>query len=136
MTLLKLKRFALSVIVVATGTVALATSLTPASYIDIELRIRQLTVDGMEQRHFLLKLQNKDSVEDQQDLDAETVSVVDDVFRDYGTNAGKHAAYGTQNVEAIEKYLIDNPTIKQQLESIDVEFERLSSLISAELGNN
>jgi len=135
MNILNPKYLVLSAILLSASFVASAQALTPATYIEIELQIRQLTNDGMAQRLFLLRLQNEDSLEDQQTLDVETVSLVNNIFQSYGTSAGKHTAYGTQQTEAITEFLNSNPSINQQFESISAEFENLSSLIRAELEN-
>ena len=116
--------------------VAIAQTLSPASYIDIELKVRQITNEGMQQRLFLIKLQSEDSVEDQYELDAETYNMINAVYESHGVTAGSHAAYGTRNVVAIDKFLMNKPTIRQELEAIGHEFDRLSSLIGAELVGN
>ena len=113
-----------------------AQSLTPEGYMEIELQIRQITNEGMQQRLFLLQLQNRDSIEDQNELDVETIDLINAVFEQHGVTAGMHAAFGTQNSAAIEGFLINNPEKQQQLDLISAEFQSLSSQISAELESN
>lgn len=112
-----------------------AQPLTPELYVDIEIQIRQLTNDGMQQRLFLLKVQNEDSIEDQGDLDGETVEMINQIFSSNGITASEHAAYGTQNTEAIGLFLNQHVSRQQRLAEISVEFQSLSSQITAELSN-
>jgi len=136
MKMLTRNRLALSAILLVFNTFVFAQSLTPATYIDIEIQVRQLTNDGMSQRLFLLKLQNEDSIEDQSDLDIDTLTAITEVFRSNGVTAGSHTAFGTQNAKRIADFLKANPDKQQQLDSIESEFELYSSQIRAALVGN
>ena len=107
------------------GGAARADGLTPESYLDIERKVRLLTISGMQQRLFLLGLQSGEETEDQTDLDDEINGLVLEVYAEAGTSAGEHAAYGSRESDAIDAWLEDNEGVAVELDTIAAEFERL-----------
>ncbi|RFA30104.1 hypothetical protein CAI21_07845 [Alkalilimnicola ehrlichii] len=104
-------------------------SLTPETFLQLEVEVRELTLAGMERRIELLANQAT-RVEDTS-LDNRTRRTIDAVYAEYGTSAGEHAAYGRQNSQAIEAWLDDNPSWKFRLLYLDNQFETLSERMQA-----
>jgi len=118
---------------VSCGATAMAQAMSPTIYVNIELKIRQLTNDGMAQRLFLLRLQDEDSLQHQNDLDFETRTLINAVYRGHGVTAGIHTAFGSQHAQSIASYLNENPEKAERFNIIQSEFELYSSQINAAL---
>lgn len=102
----------------------------PDMYVYVDVSVREVTLEGMRQR--LSLLQSSDySAESDAALDAQTRVQIADVYLQFGTTAGGHAAYGTRNRAQIEEWLEANPEWKDRYATLATQFRALSDQLSA-----
>lgn len=104
-------------------------TLTAESYLRLEYEVRQLTLEGMEQRIALL--QAGASLDDEERLDSRIRTSIDEVYRRYGTTPGAHAAFGNRETAAIGAWLDQNFSWKYRFQWLNSRFEALSQQIRA-----
>ncbi|WP_028671754.1 hypothetical protein [Saccharospirillum impatiens] len=100
----------------------LAQELTPAHYVELDIAVRQATLDGVEERLALLRAGVETDVIQQRDAD--TRQTITALYRQYGTTAPQAVAWATRNREAIEDWLAKNPEYQS-------EYHRLARLLDA-----
>lgn len=103
-----------------------AQSLSPQSFVQIDIAVREITLDGMNERILLLSTGSATS-KDELALDKAHQQAVADTYRTYGTTANAHTLYGTHNAQAIANWLEQNPEWQAHYDDIAAEFESLSA---------
>lgn len=111
-----------------------AETLTPGNWIEIELQIKELTVEGMKSRYHLLV--DNASLERQYEADAETQSQINRVYEAYGTTPIKHQNYGQHHSDDIQQLIMQNQAAQQRFEQISRDFESYVELISNQQQSN
>lgn len=124
--------FVLSVMILS-GQVA-ADPLTPGKWIEIELQVKELTVEGMKERYRLLA--ENTNLEHQYNADAQTQSQINRVYENHHTTAIKHQNYGQQHIKDIEREIMQNPVAQQRFEQVDRDFHTYVELISNQQQTN
>jgi hypothetical protein len=104
---------------------AIAQALSPETYIKADLEARRVTLAGMEAR--LVVRQRRANLEEEYRQAEENHQSVKEVFARYGVTGASHAAYGTQNREAIAAWLENNPEWQAQYDEIKARFVVLSN---------
>lgn len=103
---------------------------SPAEFVYVDLAVRGITLDGMEQRLALLQ-SGQYTVAADEAVDAATQDRVAEFFASYGTAAGAHAAYGTRNADSIRTWIDENPFWQERYAEMEARFDALSSQLSA-----
>ncbi len=116
------------ILFLAQPVITVAENLIPETYLQADVETRQLTLDGMSQQIQLLTMGASDDqinriVFDNQ-VDIETL------FNSFGTTGSAHSAYGTENREAIDTLVVNNPEWQQRYDALDAEFTTLSQQLS------
>lgn len=105
---------------------AYAQSLSPQSFVQIDIAAREITLDGMNARVILLS-SGSVTQEEELALDQANQQAVTDMYRTYGTTANAHTLYSTHNAQAITNWLEQNPEWQAHYDDIAAEFESLSA---------
>jgi len=107
--------------------------LTPQKYWDLEIKIRTLTVEGMQKR---LDCLNEDcNLDKQMFISNEYEKKIANLFRDYNTTPSKELIYENRNRKALQKYLQENENVLNRIENIKEQFENYSNQITAVMEN-
>lgn len=109
---------------------ALAESLTPALFVALELRVRELTVNDMETRLGLIQAHAHDEAWQQSTATAAQIS---QIYANHGTTPYDHAGYGATQAEAIAAWLDVHPHEQQRLRDLDNRFETLSAQFNTQM---
>lgn len=102
----------------------------PDMYVYIEVSAREATLEGMRQRLALLQSSGY-SVEADNAIDSQTRLRITDVYVQFDTTPGAHAAYGTRHGALIQAWLEEHPDWKNRYATLDSQFRSLSSQLSA-----
>jgi len=104
---------------------ALLPELSPETYIQADIEARLVTLAGMEAR--LAVRQRRANIMEEYHQAEESRQRVAEVFARYGVTGASHAAYGTQNQEAIATWLENYPEWQAQYDEIKARFIVLSN---------
>lgn len=126
-----MRRFLVSMTVVLALSVAGlahgAGELTPQRWVNIDIAVRQATLDSMDRHVALLSHAHRSA--DRWKLTDDNYRAVRGVYAKNGTNAGAHLAYSTKNQKQIDAWLKKNPDKQRTYRTLDARFKRLSSQI-------
>ncbi|WP_434354910.1 hypothetical protein NF212_09315 [Parasalinivibrio latis] len=111
------------------STAGVTEELSAETWVEIEIAVRSLTVEGMENRHAFL--QQGASLESQYDSDSDIQSRIGDIYRNNGTTAVDHINFGRHNHADITTWLDGQPGYQDQLDSIDSAFASAQARIAA-----
>ena len=101
--------------------------MAPHTYFEIEIRARQLTLDGMEAR--LLCMQNDCPESELHTLDQDNFNKVLAMHEEYGTTPSRLSGWYSNHMQETEGYLLNNPQIMIRLDELETSFEALSDAI-------
>ncbi len=105
---------------------AYAQSMTPQSFAQIDIAVREITLDGMNERVMLLS-SGSVTQEEELALDQAHQQVVTEMYRSYNTTANAHTLYGTRNAQAIANWIEQNPEWQAHYDDIAAEFASTSA---------
>lgn len=108
---------------------ALAGDLTPQTYVAVDAEVRELTLSGMAERLALLSSGNS-TPQQEAIIDADNRRAISQAYRDNGTTAAAHAAYGTQHADEIAAFLAAHPEWQAHFDVLADEMESLSSQLT------
>lgn len=97
----------LSALTVLAASVAFAGGLTPETFIQADVEVREITLAGMQSQIELLAAGA--SAEALSDADESNRGAVEQAFLRYGTTGAAHAAYGTRFAQEISSWLEEHP---------------------------
>jgi len=115
-------------IILGVSTLALA-DLIPKTYWELEIAIRTLTIEGMQQRVKCLH-QEECSLDKQMKLSSKYQEKIYKVFQDYNTTPSKELVYENKNRKIIEQYLQENEDISKKVDELKAQFENYSNQIT------
>jgi hypothetical protein len=102
----------------------------PDMYVYVEVSVREITVEGMRQRLALLQSSDYTKQADEA-IDTNTQVLVADIYKQFGTTASSHVAYGTRHAEQVKSWLEENPSWQSRYAALDSQFRSLSNQLSA-----
>lgn len=111
-----------------TPAAVVAAAIDPETYYEIEVRARELNIEGMEAR--LLCMQNGCDLQSQYAIDEEYQKRNILLHEEYDITPSQLAGWYTQNMEETEKYLLTSPNLQLQLEHLSFSYENLSDAIT------
>ncbi len=117
------------ILTLTTHTVFASCQLTAEQFVDLDIKSRTFTLDGMQQRLTLLEQDANDYLMHQSDQDI--YQRVKAVFDDVNCTPAQHARFGSEYAGEITIYLLSNPELQSQLEQLESNFAHLSSSIRA-----
>ena len=95
-----------------------------ARFIEMDLAVKQATLDGVKERVILLHL-HATPVDDLAH-DASIQKEVNDIYRKYGMSSSQAIYWATRYHQAIKRWLADNPSQQQRFEAMAAEIQKLS----------
>lgn len=102
----------------------------PEHYLEIELKVRELTLQGMRARLELLQ-RPAHSVEQEVLIDRQTRLAILDVYTSHRTTAGAHLAYGTKHAQEIRAWLEVHPAQRDRSARLGADFTAVSNQLDA-----
>lgn len=115
--------------VACVGMVSNVWAMSPEKWMDIELNVRQLTVDGMQQR--LHQLQQGASISEQLDADAAIQQAVVRIFQSHGITAADHLRWKSSNQRALDAWVVENYDAELRLLDIDRQYRAVAEALSS-----
>lgn len=113
--------------VLMTASASASDLLGPGTYVYIDTSVREVTLDGMEQR--LAALENDADASELRAVQSATSNEIEAIYRDWGVDSARHARYGMRHAEAIDQWLADNPAWARSFEELRRRHDRLSRAI-------
>lgn len=100
-----------------------AAELTPRTYTEADVEVREVTMEGMRERFELLSAGATD--DELFDAGSQNAALIEEIYSEYGTSGGAHAAYGSRERAAIDAWLAEQPDWQQHYQSLERDFEAL-----------
>ena len=120
---------ALMLAALSAGATAQTGGLTPEAFVLIDVEVREVTINGMDDR--LTARGNGASDTQLRALHEDNRERVDQVYAAYGTTPGAHAAFGTRHADAIAAWLSEHPDMQRYYTDLESRFEQLSGQFRA-----
>ncbi|MDH3393797.1 MAG: hypothetical protein OEL66_07295 [Desulfobulbaceae bacterium] len=101
---------------------------SPQTYYEIEIKARELTLEGMEKR--LECMLAGCSVSEQLAIDERYQEKIMAMHEEYSTTSSQLAAWYTHHALETENYFLTSPQLQMRLDELETSFETLSDKIN------
>jgi len=108
--------------------------MTPQKYWELEIKIRALTIDGMQKRVECLEESNCSLDREMVIFDKSQEKIVQ-IFKEFDTTPSKELVYENRNKKLIEEYFENNQSIQEEIDSLKEKFENYSNQLSTIMEN-
>ena len=122
-----MKKILMTIIAVLLATVAHA-ELSPATYFEIEIKARELTIAGMQERLACMQDQNCPTGQ-AAEIDAVSQATISNMYLEHNTTPSRIAAYYTHNSQAVDDYFRYNIELQVTMNQLTATFESVSDEI-------
>jgi hypothetical protein len=122
-----MKKILMTIMAVLLTTAAHA-ELSPATYFEIEIKARELTITGMRER--LTCMQDLSCPDSQAaEIDEASQTTISNMYQGYNTTPSRIATYYTQNSQAVDDYFRYNIELQVTMNQLTATFESVSDEI-------